>query len=312
MTKYNIEGNIDFFSELYKSFDNEEKNDENINLCLITDEPLIDKFIKLECNHNFNYIPLYLDIKNHKQKFNFMEGNSSKLNNNEIRCPYCRKKHVGLLPFYEELGLAKVHGVNFIDPNFKSSTAQKKSFISCQFLTPNEKYDPSGNNPEEINLSNFGNCKFHQCFNSGTPFILYNNSENQEVIDDKNYCWKHKKEIVKKYNKDNINKEKLKQKEEKIKQKEETKLKQKEEKLKQKKEKQKSKEDKKQKNVSENVVLGPSIITDMSGNKIFLGCVEILKSGPNKGNTCGCKIVSENMCKRHFMLNHKELILHNK
>ena len=45
MTKYNIEGNIDFFSELYKSFDNEEKNDENINLCLITDEPLIDKFI---------------------------------------------------------------------------------------------------------------------------------------------------------------------------------------------------------------------------------------------------------------------------
>jgi hypothetical protein len=311
MTKYNIEGNIDFFSELYKSFDNEEKNDENNNLCLITDEPLKDKFIKLECNHTFNYIPLYLDIKNHKQKFNFMEGNSSKLNNNEIRCPYCRKKHSGLLPFYEELALPKVHGVNFIDPNFKSSTSQKTPFISCQFLTPNVNYDPSGNNPEEFNLYNFGNCKFHKCFKAGTPFILYNNSENEEIIDDKNYCWQHKKEIVKNKEKLKQKEEKLKQKEEKLKQKEE-KLKQKEEKLKQKEEKQKNKKDKKQKIVSENVVLGPSIITDMSGNEIFLGCVEILKSGPNKGNSCGSKIVSENMCKRHYMLNHKELILHTK
>lgn len=302
MSKYNIEGNIDFFSELYKSFDNEEKIDENSNLCLITDEPLVDKFIKLDCNHTFNYIPLYLDIKNHKQKFNFMEGTAGKLNSNEIRCPYCRQKHIGLLPYYEELCLLQVHGVNFIDPNYKPCGPKNHSSTPpCQFLIPNKQYDPSGNNPQEINATNSGNCKFHKCSAGTYHHSYYDNAENL------NYCWKHKKEIEKTNKKDIINKEKLKIKEEKQMLKE-VKLKINDIK----KIKNEEKYNKKQKIVAENVVLGPSIITDMSGNEIFIGCVEVLKYGPNKGNACGCKIVSENMCKRHFMLNHKELILHEK
>ena len=68
---------------------------------------------------------------------------------------------------------------------------------------------------------------------------------------------------------------------------------------------------KKHKIVVKNVVLGPSIITDISCNEIFIGCDEILKSGPNKGKPCGCKIVSENICKRHFSLKHKEFINNN-
>ena len=46
MNKYKIEGSIDFFSELYKSLDDEEneKNDEQDNLCLITNLPLNDNF----------------------------------------------------------------------------------------------------------------------------------------------------------------------------------------------------------------------------------------------------------------------------
>ena len=82
MTKYNIEGGIDFFSELYKSLDIEENNqkiEEDNNLCLITNQPLVDKHVKLECGHKFNYIPLFNDIKNHKQKFNNLEGCNSKL-----------------------------------------------------------------------------------------------------------------------------------------------------------------------------------------------------------------------------------------
>ena len=100
MKKYNIEGSIDFFTELYKSLDEEEENEQNDdNLCLITNLPLNDNFFKMDCGHKFNYVPLYLDIKNHKQKFNGMEGNSSRLNKNEIRCPYCRNRHKGVLPY---------------------------------------------------------------------------------------------------------------------------------------------------------------------------------------------------------------------
>ena len=56
MKKYNIEGGIDFFAELYKSLDvkeNEEKSDEDKNRCLISNQPLIDKHVILKCGHKF-------------------------------------------------------------------------------------------------------------------------------------------------------------------------------------------------------------------------------------------------------------------
>ena len=68
MNKYKIEGNIDFFEELYKSLDNEENLDEDTNTCLITNQSLTDKFIQLQCGHKFNYVPLFLDIKNQNIK----------------------------------------------------------------------------------------------------------------------------------------------------------------------------------------------------------------------------------------------------
>jgi hypothetical protein len=46
--------------------------------------------------------------------------------------------------------------------------------------------------------------------------------------------------------------------------------------------------------MTENVVLGPSNIETQPG------CVQILKTGPKKGTPCGCKIFSDNMCKRHI------------
>ena len=72
MMKYNIEGGIDFYSELYKSLDieeNENKTEEDSNLCLISNQPLNEYHFKMICGHKFNYIPLYLDIKNHKEKY---------------------------------------------------------------------------------------------------------------------------------------------------------------------------------------------------------------------------------------------------
>ena len=42
-----------------------------------------------------------------------MEGTTSKLSTNEIRCPYCRKKQSSVLPYYEDLLIEKINGVNY-------------------------------------------------------------------------------------------------------------------------------------------------------------------------------------------------------
>ena len=170
MNKYKIEGNIDFFEELYKSLDNEENLDEDTNTCLITNQLLTDKFIQLQCGHKFNYVPLFLDIKNHKQKFNALEGNSTRLDNNEIRCPYCRNKHSGVLPYYEEFGYAKINGVNHYDPSVKGY--QGYSYKQCEYLSLNPNYDPSGNLQMETNKNNTGNVKFFVCYASGSKINI--------------------------------------------------------------------------------------------------------------------------------------------
>ena len=37
--------------------------------CLITGEPLTEPIVELNCGHKFNYLPLYKDVLNFKQKF---------------------------------------------------------------------------------------------------------------------------------------------------------------------------------------------------------------------------------------------------
>lgn len=207
MKKYNIEGGIDFFNELYKSLDieeNEFKTEEDNKICLITKKPLIDKYIEMNCGHKFNYLPLFLDIKNHKQKFNNMEGGTSHLKNDEIRCPYCRKKQKGVLPYYEELDLMKINGVNYIDMNNITNYKLPTSYVYCQYLKPNPSFDPSGNEQVETNPSNNGNCKFFKCFGIGAQ-INYSDGKglvNHNFGDDKYYCYTHKKEVIKIYKKE--------------------------------------------------------------------------------------------------------------
>lgn len=302
MNKYIIEGGIDFYEELYKSLDIEdtnEKTEEDENLCLITNQPLVEKFIQLNCGHKFNYIPLFLDLKNHKQKFNGMEGTASKLTIDEIRCPYCRTKQKGVLPYYEELGFPKINGVNHINPFTSSKSA---SFKTCEFISLNTLYDPSGNNPTDFNSNNTGNCKFIKCFHTGTNLGYI--SEN--YVDDKHYCWQHKKEMIKKYKKEIKDNQKAQAKkakdEEKQKAKEEAKKAKEDTKEKAKKEKEEAKKASKNKPIieTENVVVGENnIVIDLTGNT---GCIEILKSGQNKGKPCGCKIILDDLCNRHFKI----------
>ena len=275
MNKYKIEGNIDFFEELYKSLDNEENLDEDTNTCLITNQLLTDKFIQLQCGHKFNYIPIFLDIKNHKQKFNALEGNSTRLDNNEIRCPYCRNKHSGVLPYYEEFGYAKINGVNHYDPSVKGY--QGYSYKQCEYLSLNPNYDPSGNLQMETNKNNTGNVKFFVCYASGSKINIENSELNN---DNKCYCYKHKNIVIKAHNKKISEKAK-----------EEAKAKKLLEKQLAKEEKEKAKELKKK---NKNVIIGVETV----------GCIEILKSGLNKGKPCGCNIIIDNLCNRHFKLKH--------
>ena len=213
MTKYIIEGNTDFFNELYKSLDNDEnehKTDADNNLCLITNQPLTEMSVKMTCGHKFNYVPLYLDIKNHKLKFNQMEKLQNRLKTNEIRCPYCRNTQTGLLPYYECLNLAQIHGVNYINPDHKVNSSSLNSLYNnynmCNFLIPNLQFnktldasynliveaDASGNVVGNVE----GNFQFNKCGMIGTPINYVNN-----YGDDQCYCYNHKKTIIKKYKK---------------------------------------------------------------------------------------------------------------
>jgi hypothetical protein len=322
MKKYNIEGGIDFFNELYKSLDNDEnifKTEEDDNCCLITKQPLVKNYITMICGHKFNYIPLYNDIKNHKQKYNNMEVSINRLKPNEIRCPYCRVKQSFVLPYYEDLGLEKIHGVNFYDSQVVN--IQNNNYNVCNYLTPNISYDPSGNNPVEFMVNSNDNGKYYKCLSMGTK-INYNKSGtiSTNFGDDKYYCYCHKNIVIKKYKielsekiKEEKKQAKIKAKEEKINSKILEKQKLIEEKQKLKEEKQKAKEElinevkkgkisKKSSSFVDDVE--NTVISSIDINNKQL-CSVILKTGINKGNACGGKIVNNNLCKRHCKINIK-------
>ena len=301
MKSYKIEGDINFFAELYKSLDvkeNETNTDEDDNLCLITNEPLTDKYVTLKCGHKFNYLPLFNDAKTHKQKFNALEINTRQLKVNELRCPYCRTKQNDLLPYYEDLGVSKIHGVNFIDPVRLIPKIKNPEFKCCDYLTLNTQYNPDGDNPTETNVDNTGNCKYFKCHNGGyyelSKFIENYNGPYLSV------CYYHKIKSVKEDNK--ALKEKKKH-DEKVK-KEEAKhlkkellLKVKQEKLNAKKKAKETKDttDTTDTTDGENII----IFENITNTSLSECCIEVLKNGPKKGNPCGCKVYQENKCKRH-------------
>jgi len=166
MTKYIIEGGVNFYEELYKSLDDTTKDESSEDLCLISGEILEDKYFTMECNHKFNYIPLYKDLLNFKTKLSLME--SVRLKPNEIRCPYCRKRQSKLLPFYEELGLAKVNGINTWNPA--------------------SEYGDNSTGYKATSAWVIGSCCIPKC-NATTV--------KPNVQDSKLYCYTHSKEFFK-------------------------------------------------------------------------------------------------------------------
>jgi len=113
LIKYTEEQKHLFYDMLLGKEEVEEEKEEEESLCLITNKPLDENHIQMECGHKFNYEPLYRDLMNHKNKFNMLEKNI--LATMELRCPYCRNVQKNLIPYKELPGIEKIHGVNFFD-----------------------------------------------------------------------------------------------------------------------------------------------------------------------------------------------------
>lgn len=99
MNFYNLLNNDDF--------DIEEASTEQ---CLISQDSLDLNYITLDCNHKFNFLPLYFEIKKQKTIKNHFETTNLKLN--EIKCPYCRTITNRLIPFYKYYNVKQIRGVN--------------------------------------------------------------------------------------------------------------------------------------------------------------------------------------------------------
>ena len=122
--------NKELFELLCKSDD---ENDED-NVCLISNTPLNASFVKLSCNHKFNYKYIFNEVKNQK-KYNYLE--TQKLKTHQLKCPYCRTVQNGLLPNY---GLyKKITGVNW--PEYKQ---YKPNSCMYTFLSGKRKGEMCG------------------------------------------------------------------------------------------------------------------------------------------------------------------------
>jgi hypothetical protein len=199
MFTYEVEGGIDFFSELKQmpAASASASAASTAPRCLITDEPLGRDHITLQCGHRFNYIPLFKDVLFQKcsllpknlsasivtmytkdtsavtshtnlptyqsQNVISVTYNSSynlettKLQYNEMKCPYCRTITPHILPYYPYPEVSKVKYVN-IPPTMslpavsceydkyisgtQTAFATSESAPSCKSVCVyNEKYD---------------------------------------------------------------------------------------------------------------------------------------------------------------------------
>ena len=283
LKNYIIEGDIDFYAELYSSLDNKDNTNQceepDINVCLITDEPLETNSVTLTCNHKFNYVPLYKDLVNHKKKFNTMES-SGALKHGEIRCPYCRHKQQFVLPYYEELGLPKVSGVN--EP-YKYEPPPPAPYYNnnikkCEFVS---------SFPFLQDVSAADNIVTLSCKKYGYKFPGF---EEGDEYTDKYYCCEHKRVINKKH-KQNVS-DKLKA------AKEADKKLKKEEAIKSKADAMEQKKLLKA-NAKSNVKVIENVYNDENAI-VCVGCQQYLVSGPRKGLQCNLSLFQDNRCKRHY------------
>ncbi len=307
MSKYIIEGNINFQEELYKLLDEDSENEDE--LCQITGLQLQDKHVILECKHHFNYDSLYKEI--YKQKYEFKTYEPHTLTKKDlqkyidskldyfIKCPYCRNIQFTILPFYKELGLNEIYGINSLDKTLPNTILLNNHYTNV--YTPYTIYGS-----ENYTYNCFGVWfKAGQCCEKINSFGDECTQKYVAIIPNTqiSYCRYHYRAGLKSYKmseKKKIMDAKLALKKEK-----EDKINERKKQLHYMNAERESKGltplkrlnilKKKIENIVEQVQTIQQYVPDDD-----IGCIAILKSGPNKGKNCRCKKIEANsLCKRH-------------
>lgn len=102
------DANEAFFADFMKCISTEQDDEpvEDASLCLITNEPLKEYAVRLNCGHSFNYEALasaIFEYKNDQMRNHIIVGK-------DTYCPYCREKTQGLMPCTPKS--EKITGVN--------------------------------------------------------------------------------------------------------------------------------------------------------------------------------------------------------
>lgn len=282
MPKYIIEGNINFYDELFKSLDDDTDNENDDLLCKITGLPFDDKHVKLECGHKFNYDSLYKEIYNQKYLFktydiySLTRKDAIKFRSSGldyfIKCPYCRNIQFTILPYYEELGLEKKYGINSLDTALREPITLNNS--SGGPLFGSDEYTFTTYNV----LFKKGTC----CLDDSCKTLLMGKYVSTIPNTELSYCKYHYKQGLK----SQLLSEKNKLLEEKNKERALKGL-------------APLKRLVKKKNINENIVHTPLQVGEYIPEE-QIGCKAILKTGVNKGKLCGCKkLDTSGFCKRH-------------
>mgnify|MGYP003326401189 CR=1 FL=1 len=136
----------------------------NEKTCLISNIPLDDNSVCLDCDHEFNYYYLYNEML--KQKLDRI-GTDKYLKHNEIKCPYCRCITKNYLPYFKYYNVKQynLYTKNDISNNLliNSNECQymKKNGIKCNNLACKTKHGYLCNKhvkyteEDEINMNNF-------------------------------------------------------------------------------------------------------------------------------------------------------------
>lgn len=283
--KYKAEANLDFFSLLNKQLTSD--SDTSSDECLISNEPLKEEHVTLDCKHKFNYIPLYNEVKIQKCTKNYAE--TARLHVTQLKCPYCRKIQSSLLKYVPELDATcpQVYGVNTLD-------AKHKTTKSC--------------------------CYVRYTHSDGTKSFCTVEGEHFNKHEDGNYyCYSHSYEIKQKEQyllnkqlalakKNEIKEAKLKLKQDLIdskkKAKEEAKIAKDAEKL-------QKKLSAKMQPVNEVISVSTHVNDLISVSPGDNKCTQILKTGASKGCLCGKQVHDNSLCKRHYNLSingHKNTV----
>ena len=307
--KYILEDDINFYDELSMISNDVISNDEisnDDNECLITLMPLSDNHVTLECNHKFNYMPLYTEI--FQQKFVYKTYSPNMMNRPDflllkksksdffIRCPYCRNMQFTIIPYYPEFNVPKRYGINSIDSNYNE--------INTPYISNIVKNDTFGS------ALIYANTDFGLSYTKGKCCeIIHDNylkqvlCHNEYVIGipetNLSYCHEHYKQGFNNYKQEQHQKIK--------KNKIDIAIKLKAEKLKIKAEKQQIKEEKQQikeeklKIKAEKLKTTTELSTSITiNNPVQECCKTILTTGFNKGKICGIKKINSScLCFRH-------------